>query len=567
MLVNFVERNSQKTWFALAVAFLMSVLTVALPILVAGFRQTADMQSHLQFAEAFRTEMDRGVLYPSWTLDNLGFGSVGIRFYPPVTPFLSAILHLASGNWHFAFSLSMFFWMLVGCLGMYLFVREWSSATYGIIAGILYSIVPYHFAQVYRFFLYAEFAGIALVPFCFLYATRICRRGRWGDVVPLAVSISLLTLTHIPLALMMAFSLLVYVPIALDWCRWKKVSLQLISSGLLVLSATAFYWVRIVKELSWVAHSDPKYTVAAYERGPMLFPYLLVNYDYNYEYPILRHLDIVTVLTIVLLLPSLAFVFARRKSIPSMSIRVLAAVGVTALFGIFMFSKPSEMLWYVVGILQRLQYPWRWLSVVSALAVVSISLSLFLLVEAGRITKRTSMYVAVLLIVGFAIVDIKQIHGTPFRILEAHFNEVAVELESEPVAVHWWPMWARAEAFNSRELVTSAKGRSVDIGTWTSNERGFTIGQGDSENIRVATFYYPHWRAMVNGVEVEVQKDEDGVILLPIGRELSQVELSFEEPLLNRSAGWLSALTWIFFLGIFASRFVPFRRQLYAAKK
>ena len=566
ILVDFFKRKCEKTWFALSVALVMGVLTVALPIVLGGFRQTADMQSHLHFARAFRAGIAVGDLYPGWASDNLGFGSVGIRFYPPVTPFVSAILHVASGNWHFAFSLSMFIWMVVGCFGVYLLVREWSTPAYGIFAGILYAVVPYHIAEVYRFFLYAEFAGLAVVPFCFLFLTRLCRRGSWGDVAPLALSFSVLILTHIPLTLMTAFSLLVYIPIAIDRSRWKAVSLQLFSSGIVVLCATACYWIRIVTELLWVAHADTRYTIAGYERGPMFFPFLLGAYD-QYEYPVLRHLDIVTVLTITLLVPSLAVVFARRSIIPLPSLRVLAAATCSAVFGVFMFSKLSEVLWHELNILQRLQYPWRWLGIVSLLSVVSVSLSVYLLVQAGRVSRRIVLYGAVLITIGFAVVDIKQIHGTPFRISGAQFNELAAEIGSEPVAEHWWPSWAKAEAFKTSEPVVTADRRSVEIITWENTQRRFVIGEGESEKIRLATFYYPHWRASVNGLGVDVGKDENGAITLPIARERGEVELRFVESLSNTLASWLAVVTWILLLGSLAVRFDPLRRKILDLKQ
>lgn len=562
MLVEFVKRNYEKSWFALAIVLVVSILTVALPIWLGGLRRTIDMRSHLHFVHAFRDGISVGDLYPGWADDNLGFGSVGIRFYPPVSDYFTALLHLASGDWHFAFSLALFTWMLIGCIGMYLFVREWSSPVYGILASILYAMVPYHFAQIYRFFLYAEFAGLAAVPFCLLYLTRLCRRGKWSDVAPLALSSSVLILSHIPLTLMTAFSLLVYIPIAIDWRLWKKVSLQLICSGILVSAATAFFWIRVVTELSWVAHSDTRYTVAGYERGPLLFPYLLVGYDITYEYPILRHLDIVTVLTVMLLVSGIVVLFTRlRSQLSTPTFRVLAATTCSAVFGVFMFSKPSELLWSGLSILQRLQYPWRWLAVVSVLAVVSISLSLALFVETGRISRRTALYGALLLIVGFAVVDIKQIHGTPFHISGPQFNKFAAEMRSERVAEHWWPSWAKAEAFETTEPVTTTDGRTVEVSAWGNKRRSFAVGEGEFGNIRVATFYYPHWRATVNGRNLAVGRYADGTIELRIPRERSEVELRFEEPLLNAIASWLSVATWILLLGSLAVRFDFLRRK------
>jgi len=220
-----------------------------------------------------------------------------------------------------------------------------------------------------------------------------------------------------------------------------------------------------------------------------------------------------------------------------------------------MCSKPSGFLWSSVGVLGRLQYPWRWLAVVSALAVVSISLSLGFLVESERLSRGTAIFGTGLLIFVFAAADVKQIHGTPHRLSFYGFNDLAADVRSQSVAVHWWPAWAKKEAFQISERVTSEHPRTVEIAQWGSEERRFAIGGGEVENLRVATFYYPYWRAAVNGRNAQLGRDENGAITIPVGREPAQVDLRFEEPRANAIARWLSAAVWVFLFGMFAYRF------------
>ncbi|HUR97384.1 MAG TPA: 6-pyruvoyl-tetrahydropterin synthase-related protein [Pyrinomonadaceae bacterium] len=553
--LEFLKRNSEKKWFGFAVAVAMAVATIVLPISLGGIKQTADMESHIHFAQTFRDGISVGDFYPGWANDNLGFGSVGIRFYPPVAAFTSAVFELGTGDWHAAFVSSMFLWMMIGCFGMYLFIREWGSPSLGLFGAVLYAIVPYQIAHIFRFFLYAEFASMAAVPFFLLYLTRLLRYGNWRDVAPLALSSSVLILTHIPVTLMLGFSLLIYVPVAVDLQRWKKILLQLSCAGALAAAATAFYWIKIVTELLWVAHADQSYTVAGYERGPMLFPYLLVDYDISYEIPFLRHLDIISVLTIALLFPAGAVFVSWWKNGKAVGpARVLAAATCTAAFGIFMFSKPSGFLWASVEVLNRLQYPWRWLAVVSAFAVVSLSLSLRFLVEAHLLSKATAVFGSILLIFFFAATDIKQIRGMPYRLSPSAFNELAADVTSQSVATHWWPAWAKADAFQITERVTSEHPRSLEVTEWKSEQRSFSVGEGEAEDLRVATFYYPYWHASVNGREERVGRDENGAITIPVGREASHVVLRFQKPLTNTIASSVSAIAWIFLLGLLASR-------------
>ncbi len=134
-------------------------------------------------------------------------------------------------------------------------------------------------------------------------------------------------------------------------------------------------------------------------------------------------------------------------------------------------------------------------------------------------------------------------------------------MRSERVAEHWWPSWAKAEAFETTEPVTTADGRTVEVSAWENKQRSFSVGEGESGNIRVATFYYPHWRATVNGHNLAVGRYADGTMELGIPRERSEVELRFEEPLLNAIASWLSVATWILLFGSLAVRFYFLKRK------
>lgn len=67
-------------------------------------------------------------------------------------------------------------------------------------------------------------------------------------------------------------------------------------------------------------------------------------------------------------------------------------------------------------------------------------------------------------------------------------------------------------------------------------------------NARVSTFYYPVWKARVNGQRIEISIDERGVILVPISADKFYLELIFDEPLLNKASSISSLLVWLLIL-------------------
>jgi uncharacterized membrane protein len=277
------------------------------PILYYGLPNGFDLSTDLRFASAFRDEMVSGRFFPGWSNDNFGFGSVGVRFYPPIAFLALALGQIITNDWFSAILINLFLWMCLGCAGVYLFVREWGSPASAMVAGMVYAIVPQHLTEIYGYFLYAEFAAWGVMPFCFLFLARICRGGSWKEVFFLAIAYSALVLTHIPTTIIVTVCLPVYVLILLDWCQLKRIFLQLLVSAVLTLAATSFRWTTILNEFNWLAHNDPKWSTGKYGFNVWLFPNILETRKLYLLELVSWLTDITIVLTILLLIPSFVY--------------------------------------------------------------------------------------------------------------------------------------------------------------------------------------------------------------------------------------------------------------------
>lgn len=553
-LHNLCERKS----FAILAIVVVCSATTLLPIATGGIRRIPDLRFYASFAMEFQSAFAEGHLYPGWANNNLGFGSIGIRFYPPAAALVTAIVQTVTGDWFFAFGVCIFGWMTLGCVGVYLFAREWGSPMAGLLAALLYSVTPFHLAEVFRFFLYAEFAGGAVLPLCFLFLTRVCRRGRWADVILLAACVAALMLTHLPLTIMAAVTFLAFAFLVIDWSHWRSISLRLLASAVLAAMATSYYWVRVCIELAWVAHSGPGYTIAGSGFGPFLFPNSIGgNVDELYLH-LFRHLDAMILMTMVLFIPFLALMIAEGKRLCDPQFRVLIAASVAAFGGFFMVSKPSWFLWSSIDILQRLQFPWRWVSIISVLSATSFSLSLRLLTKSGRLSNETAVLGTMFLIAVFAAYDIREIRTTPSRIPRTEFNAVVQGFRAQPTSLYWWPTWARQGALDRAQPI-AAGDRRVEVTSWERESRAFIVGDGPPGEARIATFYYPYWKATSNGRTIEVGRDEDGAITLPLGNGEAEVQLWFEEPKLYSGLWVISVAAWVFLLAALAIEIVTRR--------
>jgi uncharacterized membrane protein YfhO len=117
-------------------------------------------------------------------------------------------------------------------------------------------------------------------------------------------------------------------------------------------------------------------------------------------------------------------------------------------------------------------------------------------------------------------------------------------LLNEESSDSWWTLWSKRTAFENKERV-EAGSRKVEIGSWQSEQREFTIERGQSTVARIATFYYPYWKAEVNKHSVEIECADDGTILIPLPTEKAVVKLYFQEPFLLQLGALTSVIAWI----------------------
>ncbi len=116
--------------------------------------------------------------------------------------------------------------------------------------------------------------------------------------------------------------------------------------------------------------------------------------------------------------------------------------------------------------------------------------------------------------------------------------------------VFWWSIWSKSEALRVKEKVL-AENRTATITDWKPEERSFTVETGTPTVARIATFYYPRWKATVNDNPINVEMDENGVMLIPLPAEKSTVRIFFQEPLSIRIAAVFSIVAWLFIMALF----------------
>lgn len=530
-------------------AWLFVIFTAAFlstsPIYFAGIPSGHDLPQHFQFAQTYHDSIVSGDLFPAWSADeNNGYGGIGTRFYPPLGYYSLAFARMLTGNWYDAASLNFFFWMFIGCIGIYCWAKEFFSPQVAGVAAVFYAFAPFHLAHIYQFWTYAEFIGEAILPFCFLFVTRVCRRGNLLDSVSLAALYSLLLLSHIPLGLIGSISLAIYGLVILNWQKPLIPLLKLSASVILGLLASSFHWIKVATEMPWLNHASPEYNTGIYNYEGYFYPFE-IEYTGNFWATYFWLLLIVTTISIVSVLVPFLFRLVKPKGVGS-TVRPFRAAFFTGLFSIFMATSLSSVIWQMFPILQKTQFPWRWFSIASMIGVIAFAGFIVPVIKQSYSRRMISYSVlAGSFVILFYTCTQVIIPSAPLN--RESFDSQYGNLSQAKSFDCWWPIWAKKEALTQEGKVLIT-GREVSINKWDRENREFEISAGPAVNARIKTFYYPYWRAELNGQPTEIEPAKDGAITFQTPSEATKVKLVFEEPRFTSAAFYTSAITWIILL-------------------
>ncbi len=297
---------------------------------------------------------------------NAGFGSPTFFFYPPIpyyfTSLLSPLSHFSTSICN-ALGLSSLLALVASGLTAYLWLKEIAPRTPAFIAALAYMVWPYHLAvDLYTRFAFAEYWSFVWLPLILYFCIKVARGSRRG-VIGLAVSLALLALTHLPTLIIFLPVPIGYVFFLADRAQWRLVSIRLGLAAVLAVGLSAIYWLPAITTQDSVSMEVMSARMYQYANN-FLFAGPAVGHDRTFW----RSLELLTVLTggLAVCAWKLSISSSRAKSARESNYWVIVA-----LFSLFMTLPVSQIVWAALPAIQRVQFPWRFDTV---LAVATVGL-------------------------------------------------------------------------------------------------------------------------------------------------------------------------------------------------
>jgi hypothetical protein len=519
-------------------------IAAIVPAFFRGVPYGPDLPAHLRNTLSFNQSIQSGDLYQSWLAEsNGGYGDPSMRLYPPILHYVFAFTHWVTGDWYSAVLFAFAILSVAGGLGVYFWARSYCSPRLAVFAGACYVFAPFHVNELYQSALLGQYAGGAALAFAFGFTDRVCRRGRMRDMAGLALSLAILIYTHIPLTMMAAIALPIYSLMVVDREKFLSTISKLALSALIAVTAGALYWTTLVAESGWV-------------KGDTVDPGTRYNYALNFLFRSFSPEDsrnwwinIVAIAMALLIWP--AFALWRRSSSNTKPLLVLVS------FSFLMATPLSWPIWKVIPKLGSIEFPWRWLAIMSIAGTVAVAAALpFWLEKAQTKLRPVALLAAGSVLIALVFAMSHPIRGAMFQ-SRPQFDAMVESLPGTAGFEDGLPIWSN-EKPRPMSQVVEADARAITIDSWQGEHRAFKIASGEVGDVteaRLRTFYHPFWRATVDGQPLATSPAADGALLIALPPNAVSVNLDFNEPRYVKLSGIASIVGLLVIAALFVFSF------------
>jgi len=475
---------------------LISVASVllGLPLFFLGFPLGHDAAWHLTYEKHFAGQFWEGELYPRWLPDaNAGLGSPIFFVYGPV-PYWVGSLFRPLTNWLavaerevLELTLSAFIALLASGLAAYLWLRDLHDEVVAACGAVIYMVIPYHLvADLYIRSALPEYWSFVWMPLALYFIRRVVEGSR-SALAGLAAAYAMLIMTHLFSTLLFSVWAILYAWLLLYQARkWPAAAWVLCGFGL-GIGLAAIYLAPAVGHERHIPISRhnlmPKYYYANNFLGASL------SGD--------EGITFITLLTLIL--AGWAFFRTRSPSTKPLA-RERGFWFAVSLFCVFMMLPPSRPVWELLPILQGIEFPWRFNTILVVCTTALLTMAM------GKLQAKADNpslvwltlvpWVLVMSVVG--TVKMKEMYN---RNVELGRTYVAAGYE-----VHI-PVWARGENWGTdalREmrrvssgmgLVRGEEAADASVLKWAPRDIRIRVRSEREGSTVVRQLYYPGWEA------------------------------------------------------------------------
>lgn len=557
--------NLIKKYQLILLLFLVLMIPLG-DLLHSGLPITHDGQDHVARIANFYQNLTEGNSIPRWAPNlNWGYGHPILMFLYPLPSYFASLFHF------FGFSLVDSIKIVFGLsfvlsgLTMFFWLRSFLSERAAFIGALLYTFAPYRFVDLYVRGAIGEHVAFIFPPLVLYFLFKLDSRLRGNDKRGVywyffggTLSLAGLILAHNAISLMFLPIILFYA-LYLIWHSKQRKNLLFISCLLLLFGflLSAFFWLP--------AFAEGKYTlrdiVTGKEALTRFVPWQTFIYgpwSYGITGQFTAQFGILQWLAVITSFPLVMFLFKKKNPL-------WVFVGfclVAFIFIAFFMTEGARPLWEKITIVQKFQFPWRFLSLSVFFAAVLGAVGFSFLFERhsgqARMTKLEN-FVFILLIIAILFFNkdywyAKDYLYKPVNFYTGIYNSTTDTGESAPK----WSVRFMLKRPSAPMDVLAGKATIKEISR-SATTHVYEINASEKTRLRENTLYFPGWKIFVDGQEVLIEfqdRANHGIMTFWVEKGKHTVQVQFEETKLRLLANLISigSLLLLGFIGIWKGR-------------
>ncbi len=543
-----------KKYYPLILIVVVGLIPLA-DLFLPGLPLTHDGKDHVARIANFYQALSEGFLIPRWGGNlNWGYGHPVMMFLYPLSSYFASIFHFLGFSIIDSLKIVFGLTFIASGIGMYLWISRLLGVYAGIVAALLYMFAPYRFVNLYVRGAIGEHVSFAFIPIILFFITKLFldKKSKWGlatNFMGIGIFTAGLVLAHNALSILFLsfaglYTLILFIK------KKELLKLTLVFLGVLYgFILSAFFWLP--------AYLEGKYTLRDIVTGNAEYADRFVNnfssfFVPSWSYGITGQLSVQIGIVHIALIIVGALVVLRMKKSEVLLRRVFISTLIFLFLSLFMMVKESNFIWSSISLIQKFQFPWRFLSVVVLTSSVMGAYFIYLIKDSKK------AFVAI----GALILLLVLFYGNYWRAngyliqSDSFFKQVYHGTtdtgESSPI---WSIRFMEQEPSNTIEIL---EGDAIIEEVHRSTGRHeYKVEVNEKTRVRENTLYFPGWNIYLNdrkldaSSEIEFQDEANrGVMTFWVEPGIEKIVLKFENTKI-RTASEIVSLSAIFGIILF----------------